>query len=117
MQPGILFAALITLIAGVFMIATSAIGKECYDKNPKMKEEKKSNDNFLILNIIMAVVVVLVSFLLFYLGFQKSGSKLVNQFESSRAAFQGKLAGLAPPTATTTASTAATASTSAPSSA
>jgi hypothetical protein len=46
----------ITLIVSVFLIATTAIAMECYNKNTSWSNSKKTNYNFLIFMIVSAVL-------------------------------------------------------------
>ena len=54
------------LIAGVMSIAVSSIGIQCYDENKKTKEKRGHNYKFIIANLILAILMVLLSFGVFY---------------------------------------------------
>ncbi len=60
------------LIAAIFMIATTAIGTECYNKNENLKAEKKHNFNFLVFNLVVAIFLFFSAFSAIYFGIKKS---------------------------------------------
>ena len=60
--------AISLLLVGILSIAASSIALECYNKNESMKNEKKDNYNFLIVNLVVAIIMVLVSFASMYLA-------------------------------------------------
>jgi len=57
MNVNAIIAGMALLIASVFMIATSAIGMECYDKNESLKKDKIVNYNFLLANLVSAILI------------------------------------------------------------
>jgi hypothetical protein len=65
----ILSTAIIFLIAGILGIATSAIATECYDKNPAYKDSKKDNYNYVIVNLVCNIFLLLLSLYSLYIGF------------------------------------------------
>ena len=65
----ILSTAIIFLIAGILGIATSSIATECYDKNPAYKDSKRDNYNFVIVNLVCNIFILLLSLYSLYLGF------------------------------------------------
>lgn len=65
----ILSTAIIFLIAGVLGIATSSIATECYDKNLAYKDSKKDNYNFVIVNLVCNILLLLLSLYSLYIGF------------------------------------------------
>ncbi len=66
MNTQMLITAICLLIVGIFSIATSSIAIECYDykdhSTKKIKDEKKDNYTFLVVNLVFAIIMVLVSF-------------------------------------------------------
>lgn len=60
--------AIVLLLAGIFSIATSSIGIECSNECDKYKDEKKSNFNFLIVNLVSAILVTISACLGIYLA-------------------------------------------------
>lgn len=62
MNSQMFLTAISLLLVGIFSIATSSIAIECYNKNETMKNEKKDNYNFIIVNLTFAILMVLVSF-------------------------------------------------------
>lgn len=56
-----LIIALAMLIGGVFSIATSSIATQCYNENTGVYSSKNSvsNFNFIIVNLVSAILVVL----------------------------------------------------------
>jgi hypothetical protein len=48
--------ASLLLVATVFMIATSSIGTQCYNEHPDYKTQKITNFNFMVVNIVCAVL-------------------------------------------------------------
>ena len=70
---GYLFiAAFSMLVGGIFSIATSSIAINCYNKNEKTKEETPSNFNFLIFNLVCAILLVLIGCISIYFAFKPS---------------------------------------------
>lgn len=65
----ILLTAIIFLIAGILGIATSSIATECYDKNPAYKDSKRDNYNFVIVNLVCNIFLLLLSLYSLYIGF------------------------------------------------
>jgi hypothetical protein len=49
-------------------LASTSIGKECYDKNSSFASSKKDNNNYLTYMIVMGVIFILASFGGMYLG-------------------------------------------------
>jgi uncharacterized membrane protein len=68
MNLQILTYAMILLIAGIFSIATSSIGVQCHNKNEEYKRANESNQTFLIVNLVSAVMVTLVACFGIYSG-------------------------------------------------
>ena len=70
MNIKMLMVACALLIGGVFSIATSSIGTECYnaDQNKSFKDSKITNFNFLIVNLVSAILMTLIGALSIYLA-------------------------------------------------
>lgn len=47
------------LVVGIVSIASSSIGINCYNKSGDLKEKNKSNFNFLVLNLVLAILLTL----------------------------------------------------------
>lgn len=63
--------AVAIVVAAIFGIATSAIATECYNSDKKgteLKEEKKSNFNFIVMNLVCNIVMLLLGFGCIYMG-------------------------------------------------
>ena len=57
------------LVAGIFLIALSSIALECYNKHSEYKDNKKTNFNFIIFNLLCGLAIVLSSFSGFYAAY------------------------------------------------
>ncbi len=60
---------IISIIACIFSIASTAIGIEAYNKDETLKKSKASNFNFLVINLVVAIAVLLLSAFVLYLHF------------------------------------------------
>lgn len=71
MNSKIVATAFALLIGGIFSIATSSIAIECYNKpgNEGFKDEKKNNFNFVVINLVSAILLTLVGLFCVYAGF------------------------------------------------
>lgn len=67
MESKLLSYAVLLLIVASCHIATSSIGIQCY--NEKKTDEKSSNYNFLVSQLVMGVVVCLMAFYGIYLAY------------------------------------------------
>jgi hypothetical protein len=70
MNAKMLMAALALLLGGIFSIATSSMAIECYNQHEPFKQSKMENFNFLIVNIVSAILLVLTAFVSMYLAAQ-----------------------------------------------
>lgn len=61
--------AFLILLTGSFATASSAIGMECYNSNADLKGKKPSNYNFLIVNLVFAILSILIGIFSIYAGF------------------------------------------------
>ena len=68
MDIKILIIAIAMLIGGVFSIATSSIATQCYNSNTSFKSSNTSNFNFIVVNLVSAILVVLSAFAAIYFG-------------------------------------------------
>lgn len=68
MNVNLLVTAIALLVGGVFSIASSSIGTECYIQNTSFKDSKSSNYTFLIVNLVSAILTVLIAFSSMYLA-------------------------------------------------
>lgn len=72
MLPKVLAAGFIMLVAGTFGVAATAIGTECYNQDTesgkKFKQDKKKNFNFLVSNLVCAILLILSGSGAMYLG-------------------------------------------------
>lgn len=70
-MPGkLLLYSCLLLSTGTFLIASSSIGIEAYNKNTGYKASKKSNFNFLVFLLVCAILCTLMSFGGLYMGAQ-----------------------------------------------
>jgi len=72
MQIKLLLTAMALLIVGSFNIATSSISTSCYNQenNVKFKEDNQSSFNFVIVNLVSAILVVLSASFMIYMSFK-----------------------------------------------
>lgn len=67
-----LFVGILLLITSTVMIANSAIGIECYNKNQELKTNRPSNFQFLIVTIVFAILVILSAFSALGMGLKQN---------------------------------------------
>lgn len=60
--------ALAIVVAAIFGIATSSIATECFNKNESYKNEKKDNFNFVVINLVCNIVMLLLGFGCIYMA-------------------------------------------------
>ena len=68
MNGELLGYAIVLLLDGIFSIATTSIGIQCSNDNPKYKEEHQSNQTFLIVNLVSAILVTIIAIVGVYLA-------------------------------------------------
>jgi len=68
MNTKILMIALATFISAIFGIAASSIATECFNKHESFKKEKESNYNFIIVNLVCNIIMLLVGVGCIYVG-------------------------------------------------
>jgi hypothetical protein len=66
MDTAKLLQAMFILIASVVFLATASIGLEAYNTDPKLKEAKPSNFNFLVVGVGLSVITMLLSMYMMY---------------------------------------------------
>ena len=70
-------AAFSMFVGGIMSIASSSIGTQCYNENPKIKEEKASNFKFLVTNLVSAIIIVILGCISMYLAFKASSRAVI----------------------------------------
>ena len=70
MNTNLLGMAISVIVAAIFAIATSSIATECYDQNATFKESKKDNYNYIIVNLVSNILMLLVALFSLYLSFK-----------------------------------------------
>jgi hypothetical protein len=72
MNTRLLLAALSLLVMGIFAIAASSIGIECYNtkESEEMKKDKKTNFDFLVVVLVSAIFMVIMAVISMYLAAQ-----------------------------------------------
>jgi hypothetical protein len=71
MNTQMFLTAISLLLVGILSIATSSIAIECYNANETMKNTKKDNYNFIIVNLTFAILMVIVSLASAYFAVQQ----------------------------------------------
>lgn len=71
MNTQMFLTAISLLLVGILSIATSSIAIECYNANEAMKNTKKDNYNFIIVNLTFAILMVVVSLASAYFAVQQ----------------------------------------------
>lgn len=72
MNLTILGIAIVLLLTGVFSIATTSIGIQCSNECESYKKTHESNQTFLIVNLVSAILVTLISCYGIYMGVMSS---------------------------------------------
>jgi hypothetical protein len=62
--------AIAIVIAAILGIATSSIASECFNKHESYKTEKKSNFDFVVINLVCNILMLLLGFICTYLAIQ-----------------------------------------------
>lgn len=75
MNSQMFLTAISLLLVGILSIATSSIAIECYEykehATKPIKDNKKDNYNFIIVNLVFAILMVIVSLASAYFAFQQ----------------------------------------------
>jgi len=53
---------------GIFAIATTSIGMQCYNENEDYSKDKKTNYNFMITTLVSAIVMTIIGAVSIYYG-------------------------------------------------
>lgn len=64
-----MMTAVLLLIVAIFFVASSAIAKECYDKNKAWADTKKTNGKFINGMLGAGVLCILISFVMIYMAY------------------------------------------------
>lgn len=71
MNTRMLSTAVAIVFAAIFGIATTSIAIECYNsQNAKIKEEKPSNFNFVVFNLVCNILMLILGFVCIYMASQ-----------------------------------------------
>jgi hypothetical protein len=62
---------IVAIVACIFSIASTAIGIQAFNENLSWKDEHKSNFTFLIINLVVSILVLLLSFVGLFLHFKQ----------------------------------------------
>jgi hypothetical protein len=65
-----IYILIVTVIACIFSIASTAIGIQSFDQNIQFKNSHKSNFNFLVINLVVSIIVLLFAFVALFLYFR-----------------------------------------------
>ncbi len=65
-----IYILLVSVIASIFSIASTTIGIQSFDQNIAWKNSHKSNFNFLVVNLVVSILVLLLSFVALFLYFR-----------------------------------------------
>ena len=71
MQIPEIYILFISVIACIFSIASTAIGIEAFNSNITWKNNHKGNFNFLVINLVVSIIVLLLAFVALFLYFRK----------------------------------------------
>lgn len=74
----LLFAGIGLLTGGMLSLATSAIGTQCYNDNEEYGKSKSSNKQFLVFNLVIAILIVLSAIVAIYYSFRKPTSPVID---------------------------------------
>ena len=67
-------AASLLLVGAIFALASTSVGVECYNKHESFKEEKRRNFDFLILNIVCNIFLIIAAIVSMYMSFSRGQS-------------------------------------------
>jgi hypothetical protein len=62
---------IVAAVACIFSIASTAIGIQAFNENSSWRDSHKPNFNFLIINLVVALIVLILSFIGLFLHFKK----------------------------------------------
>jgi len=65
-----IYILIVSVIAGIFSIASTSIGIQAFNENLPWKKSHMTNFNFLVINLVVSIVVLLLSFVALFLKFR-----------------------------------------------
>ncbi len=65
-----IYILIVSVIACLFSIASTAIGIEAFNKNSDWKKSHMTNFNFLVVNLVVSIIVLLFAFVALFLHFR-----------------------------------------------
>ena len=60
MNPQLMLFAIVAFVCGIFYIASTSIGVNCYNENPSYKDKQSTNLYFLLANLGCAILLILI---------------------------------------------------------
>ena len=70
MEISEIYVLIVSVIASIFSIASTAIGIQAFNSNPGWKADHMPNFNFLVINLVVSIVVLLLAFVALFLKFR-----------------------------------------------
>jgi hypothetical protein len=65
-----IYILIVSVIASIFSIASTAIGIQAFNNNLPWKNSHMTNFNFLVINLVVSIVVLLLSFVALFLKYR-----------------------------------------------
>jgi hypothetical protein len=65
-----IYIIIVSIISGIFSIASTTIGIEAYNRNSAWKNSHMGHFNFLVINLVVSIVVLLLAFVALFLHFR-----------------------------------------------
>jgi uncharacterized BrkB/YihY/UPF0761 family membrane protein len=65
-----IYILLVSVIASIFSIASTAIGIQAFNNNLPWKNSHKNNFNFLVINLVVSIIVLILAFVALFLKFR-----------------------------------------------
>ena len=66
-----IYILIISTIASIFSIASTAIGIQAFNNNKVWKDSHKTNFNFLVINLVVSIIVLLLAFVAIFFYFRQ----------------------------------------------
>ena len=66
-----IYILIVSVIASIFSIASTAIGIQAFNNNTPWKNSHLTNFNFLVVNLVVSIVVLLLCFVALFLYFRQ----------------------------------------------
>ncbi len=66
-----LYILLVSLIASIFSIASTSIGIQAFNNNDPWKRSHMTNYNFLIINLVVSIIVLVLSIIALFLYYKQ----------------------------------------------